>query len=66
MCRIRDGLFVLSLFTETRSFCLFFGPIAAEKKQLMAAALTAEQRVLPYSIDQATYAYPHFPTKMKS
>ena len=23
---IRDGLFDLTLFTETRSFCLFFGP----------------------------------------
>ena len=44
----RDALFDSSLFTETWSFCLFFSPIvtAVEKKQLMAAALTAEQREL--------------------
>ena len=45
---VRDALFDSSLFTETWSFCLFFSPIvtAVEKKQLMAAALTAEQREL--------------------
>ena len=56
----RDGLFDSSLFTETWSFCLFFGPIvaAAQKKQLIAAALTAA--LTTYPIDQATFANPTF------
>ena len=30
---IRDGLFDLTLFTETRSFCLFFGPIVNSSRE---------------------------------
>ena len=29
----RDGLFDLTLFTETRSFCLFFGPIVNSSRE---------------------------------
>ena len=50
---IRDGLFDLTLFTETRSFCLFFGPIVNSSREEAADGS---------STHCSTHYLPHWPS----